>query len=488
MSYMDGIPVKISEKYKPPRKITLPGCLINKLRHDRPQMENYDFALERSVLEKVSELKKIREKEEEERKAKEAELAQLEEAASQIAIDASTPAPPPPAPLTTPTSFNTPAAIPTPTAISPPIAIPTPTPMPALATIHNSSPVTQSSILTPMPIATKASGQTKREYGINISDFESDTSSPFENMELKAMNDMELLADILGDSNTTSTTSLKANKSGPIQPINGYNLHQGISGTNHLLNYQNWNGYYHHSAHASYHHRPPSNLHSPPQLHPSASFTHTPYPQLQQQQSILPPPPPNPNVALKKSIYDDLRQKVKERQHQVQYVPPPTFPQRFEPQPSSSKTYSPPLTSPTGSLSESHHYPQAEARPRREEPKSSLPNPFHELPHSYQTLAMRVAEMGFPLARCARATQIFSNNEAKVVEFLLQVQSMEEKGYPGDIVEKALTTYNQDMEMTSKYLDNFQQLITFGFSEVDVMEALTKSNNNINAALEVLIS
>jgi hypothetical protein len=28
---MDGIPVKISEKYKPPKKIILPGAVVNKL-------------------------------------------------------------------------------------------------------------------------------------------------------------------------------------------------------------------------------------------------------------------------------------------------------------------------------------------------------------------------------------------------------------------------------------------------------------------------
>lgn len=31
---MAGIPVKISEQYKPPKKITLPGAVINKLNAD----------------------------------------------------------------------------------------------------------------------------------------------------------------------------------------------------------------------------------------------------------------------------------------------------------------------------------------------------------------------------------------------------------------------------------------------------------------------
>lgn len=29
---MDGVPVKISEKYKPPKKISLPGSVLNKIK------------------------------------------------------------------------------------------------------------------------------------------------------------------------------------------------------------------------------------------------------------------------------------------------------------------------------------------------------------------------------------------------------------------------------------------------------------------------
>lgn len=50
-SYMDGVHVKIAEAYKPPRKICLPVAYNNKL----PDVSklNYDFNLEKSVLEKV---------------------------------------------------------------------------------------------------------------------------------------------------------------------------------------------------------------------------------------------------------------------------------------------------------------------------------------------------------------------------------------------------------------------------------------------------
>lgn len=51
-SYMDGVNVKIAEAYKPPRKVTLPAAYNNKF----PDIDryNYDFSLEKSILEKVS--------------------------------------------------------------------------------------------------------------------------------------------------------------------------------------------------------------------------------------------------------------------------------------------------------------------------------------------------------------------------------------------------------------------------------------------------
>lgn len=41
--------------------------------------------------------------------------------------------------------------------------------------------------------------------GFNISDFENDTSSPFDSVELKTLNDMEELAHVLGGSSLSTT-------------------------------------------------------------------------------------------------------------------------------------------------------------------------------------------------------------------------------------------------------------------------------------------
>ncbi|XP_049836600.1 ubiquitin-associated protein 1-like isoform X2 [Schistocerca gregaria] len=59
-SLMDGVPVKISEKYKPPRKITLPVGYQNRVPLASVD-EVYDFSLENTVLRKIAEWRKLQE-------------------------------------------------------------------------------------------------------------------------------------------------------------------------------------------------------------------------------------------------------------------------------------------------------------------------------------------------------------------------------------------------------------------------------------------
>ncbi|CAH1977955.1 unnamed protein product [Acanthoscelides obtectus] len=59
-----------------------------------------------------------------------------------------------------------------------------------------------SNILTPIPLSCTKNQVTMevKDKNINISDFENDTYSPFDNMELKSINDIEELAQIWGQS------------------------------------------------------------------------------------------------------------------------------------------------------------------------------------------------------------------------------------------------------------------------------------------------
>lgn len=67
---MEGVPVKISEKYKPPPKISLPQSIVQRLlsSDDVLDQTKYDFNLERNVLLKITEWKSVRNRDQTERR------------------------------------------------------------------------------------------------------------------------------------------------------------------------------------------------------------------------------------------------------------------------------------------------------------------------------------------------------------------------------------------------------------------------------------
>lgn len=81
----------------------------------------------------------------------------------------------------------------------------------ALQAVSYSNPISTSvpqySILTPVPITLSSvdTCTSKASDNFNISDFEADTSSPFDNMELKTINEMEELAHVLQPLSNSST-------------------------------------------------------------------------------------------------------------------------------------------------------------------------------------------------------------------------------------------------------------------------------------------
>ncbi|XP_024893717.1 uncharacterized protein LOC112468668 [Temnothorax curvispinosus] len=157
-SYMDGVHVKIAEAYKPPRKIGLPAPYNNRL----PDVSKlvYDFSLERSVLEKMCEWRKARQACSKARQARLKEKRKKEEE-------------------------ETP---------------PSPPPLDCAKQPINAPPASET-ILTPQPLSPPANDlrdlHVKTNGGLDFADFDNDTSSPFDNMELKTINDMEELAQVL---------------------------------------------------------------------------------------------------------------------------------------------------------------------------------------------------------------------------------------------------------------------------------------------------
>ncbi|KAL0271656.1 UNVERIFIED_CONTAM: hypothetical protein PYX00_008679 [Menopon gallinae] len=129
-----------------------------------------------------------------------------------------------------------------------------------------------------------------------------------------------------------------------------------------------------------------------------------------------------------------------------------------------------------------------ESAKQEKKPYRKLSDPTSRLKPELLRLAEHISEMGFPLPRVARACAFFEGDDKKVIEFLLQVQSLEEKNFPGDLVERALHANNFSTEESVKYLNSLMVLLDLGFDEAKVEEALKKTNSDRDKALDMLIS
>lgn len=207
-SYTDNIKVKISEKYKPPPRINAAMTYSQKLvlnKQNQDNISNYEFFLENTVLEKMKELKNMRLQASQERQSKlkqsreemkekineRIEQEKLEEVEVKTVVESMA--------VTNVNNVNTSTVSFAGGGLN------------TNESYSNYS--TANSILQPLQVCNNYSDILKpiqlQNQGIqqynkkddkspfNISDFENDTSSPFDNMELKSINDMEELAHVL---------------------------------------------------------------------------------------------------------------------------------------------------------------------------------------------------------------------------------------------------------------------------------------------------
>jgi ubiquitin-associated protein 1 len=201
-NYTDGVPIKISEKYKPPPEIHLPTKIIQQLGKTEVPVafEDYNFDLEHKIISKTSEWInwRARERSERQERIQQRELARLKrledeqkqklnqvsypstdeisscEEDDEIANEASN------------SNFNQQQSIPNEKPFSP----------------TNFNTILMPTQALQDPICVK---KAHRRYASNSSNkidfsfFESDTS-PFDHLEMKSMNEMEVLAQVLGSS------------------------------------------------------------------------------------------------------------------------------------------------------------------------------------------------------------------------------------------------------------------------------------------------
>lgn len=237
-SYMDGVPVKISERFKPPPKITLPQSVLNRLAQVesgaalRATTVSYDFQLEETVLKRITEWRALKERERYERderiRVKEQERARLVEEEqkrklNQVCYPETDDLSSASEGENEPSEENDESSPPsgsseeqvlkkqTSAVVSPEtvqyshmnkfdtILMPTVLPEVATAVIgtpgkaidYGSTPLNFS-----IPKNTNLLNNNNGYNKINYSDFENDTSSPFDNMELKTINDLDILAQV----------------------------------------------------------------------------------------------------------------------------------------------------------------------------------------------------------------------------------------------------------------------------------------------------
>lgn len=228
-NYMSGVPVKIAENYKPPKKLALTQSVSQRLSTSSSittqilERCTYDFGLEQTVSAKMSEWQRVRERENCDRKDRmrsyqqerqclfDAKQKQILTAVSYpstddlssdedgddsghgTSSDASKSA------VSVPTSTATPQSKGPPQQFSPPNyfnSILVPTVMPGQEKTSVKQNVT--------------SAKSPHYSKFNFHEFENDTSSPFDSVELKTINDLDILAEVWNTSvaiNNTNSSS-----------------------------------------------------------------------------------------------------------------------------------------------------------------------------------------------------------------------------------------------------------------------------------------
>lgn len=198
-NYTEGVPIKISERYKPPPEIHLPTKIIQKLAKTEVPVafEDYNFDLEHKIISKTSEWLSWRVHERSERQERirlrdVARLKQLEDEQKQKLNQVSYPSTDEISScdedeeLTNEASNHSQQIIPNEKTFSPT----------NFNTILMPTQALQDPILAKKAHRRYASNSSNK---IDFSFFESDTS-PFDHLEMKSMNEMELLAQVLGHS------------------------------------------------------------------------------------------------------------------------------------------------------------------------------------------------------------------------------------------------------------------------------------------------
>ena len=117
------------------------------------------------------------------------------------------------------------------------------------------------------------------------------------------------------------------------------------------------------------------------------------------------------------------------------------------------------------------------------------PTILSSLSEKEQELAKSLNDMGFSLCRVVQAIcDLKEQDDKKIVEYLLAIQSLEDFGMSEDAAVKALALTEYDKHKAKVYYENLCTLIDLGFPEDKASAALLKCNIDRDSALDLLIS
>nr|SVE72994.1 EOG090X07V0 [Ceriodaphnia reticulata] len=425
-SYMRGVSVKITEKYRPPRRPTLPPGLCHFEPASHLFCENMELFDESSALKLVASIRDLHAEETCRRKLKISEL-ENQAAAEEKEIDDITAS----VSLTNLTNNIPQQNIP-----------------PSMHAAMNGSvmPHTQATmeVLTPIQSSTVENKKKENMSAINLAEFESYSTNPFEEMELKTLNDKEELAMLL-------------------QPAAPQQTNVPLSAGTLMTSYGHQ--YQFNPSVMSWPERVPEPYPTVRQFDAAASWI------------------PNETIAR-----GNLRQ--------AKSVPDLTDSNFgcIGRTPVNNHTY-------TGSSSSDKRLSSRTPPPRLTSDSISRPMPkpiinVHQCPWEKslnpieKRLVQQLQDMGFLLDRSARAIARLGANEKDVVDQLLLIQKFEDIGHSTERIESALDILKPSKELPKQleqHLALVDQLSALGFDQVKIGSALVVAGHDRDKALDILL-
>ncbi|XP_016969914.1 uncharacterized protein LOC108037787 [Drosophila rhopaloa] len=468
---MDDVPVKIVERYKPPPAIFhLPQSTLNRLSQfrkdfyvDHPDYQ-YEGQLERAVVSQAHRWRQLRRQQLEERtsrqerrkeagqrawEAKQREMLGAVDYPSTDDLSSDTEEEKEQPPPTTETRHcsHDPKSI-------------------GVCNFHN---ILQPTILSTTPVA---SPQTlhKRNSSLNYADFEYNmNSTPFDNIELKTINDLDILAQVLHQTQLEERKDQQQQENLPKEeqplqdvPVPVELTMTTLAETKATLDSVNFHVHCDDEGRCEPSHIPATPLHLTPMYSASAQqqlnkpdhfqvyhmqgYSHQPFYSPQQQNNttdnfyvngfgtsnhLMAPPAPSAVLALSqaedevttksRSVPDILRELKAELQ-------------RAEKRRTRLHSHN------------EEQHPKIEVAVGR--------NSYRELAGPAQTTAVRISTMGFPLERVAKVVSLCGIDDKKIIEHLIPLGELIDLGFDESKISAALLRFNNNKDKALDYLIN----------------------------------